>query len=619
MRKIPTGHLRTPAVYGGVVLLLLLLAFFAPGFSQGVGEARVAGRYVLFPLFRPRALQSLTLSWNGVALRFSRSAAPALEGFEISDAGAAIVLANNVRLRLTPGDDLNGSLSISPEASSTEAATGPLVIPFTLSGPFLVQGAGSALSWERGGRTYLLSLPTGARLDAESRLLTLPLDSRGIDLRMAGGPAFVASSRVLPARVAAQSPQLPDEKSLPSADQMQAAVARYVDAAYAGWTGTRYSAQDGLWKMPDGSAKFSDDIGVGLLAESLYRGTIDRFLPIWSDAVARQQDRLPGQKLALRTSVYAGNVRDFLGMLQSDAASDVDRARGLLAKSDPSLFGMNGISTLLADHGTPDLLHAERTLMAGVSAAGLDTPSALGLLDGLLDSAQEPSGGTGAAEQQQRLDAARAARELIDRRIIPSLRRVDNGVFLESGTPGQSVVKDNIRGGSLLLRAGSVLDYSRASAIGRSLIVTSLALADDSGLLPGTLTLASGRVVARAGVLAAESVYEQLPLDRYLPGEIPLSSQLGPGAWLWTAARLVSITSSDAAVSMVVAYPVGIPHYMAIQGLRPFTQIRLHSIPWHADPSYMKYSDGWTYDAVSRTLYLKLKGRAAQEEIDIRF
>src|SRR5208283_5596823 len=117
MRKLPTGHLRIPAVYGGVVLLLLLLAFFAPGFSQGVGDARVAGRYVLLPLFQPRALQSLTLSWNGMALRFSRSATPALEGFETTDAGAAIILANNVRLRLTPGNDLNGSLTISPEAS----------------------------------------------------------------------------------------------------------------------------------------------------------------------------------------------------------------------------------------------------------------------------------------------------------------------------------------------------------------------------------------------------------------------------------------------------------------------------------------------------------------------
>jgi len=553
-----------------------------------------------------------------MALRFSRSATPALEGFETTDAGAAIILANNVRLRLTPGNDLNGSLTISPEASSTGADAGPLVIPFALPDPVQEQSAGSALSWEQGGRTYLLSLPPGARVDAESRLLTLPLDSKGLDLRLAGAPALVASSGVLPGRAAAQASRLPEEKSLPSADQMQAALAKYVDAAYAGWTGTRFSAEDGLWKMPDGSAKFSDDIGVGLLAESLYRGTMDRFLQIWSDAVARQQDRLPGQKLALRTSAYVGNVRDFLRGLQSDAAADVDRARILLAKSDPSLFGMNGISTLLTDHGTPDQLHAAQTLMTGVSAAGLDTAAALGLLDGLLDSAQGPRAGAGAAEDHRR-EAARAARELIDKRILPSVRGADAGVFLESGTPRQSVVQDNIRCGSLLLRAGNALDYSRAAAIGRSLIVASLGLADESGLLPGTLTIASGRVAARAGVLAAESVYELLPLERYLPREIPLSSQLGPGAWLWTAARLVSMTGSDTAVSVVVAYPVGVAHYMAIQGLKPFTQIRLHSIPWHSDPSYMKYSDGWTYDAGTRTLYLKLKGRAAQEEIDIRF
>jgi hypothetical protein len=600
------------------VVLLLLLAFFAPGFSRGIGDARIAGRYVLLPLFRARALQSLTLSWNGMALRFSRSATPALEGFETSDAGAAIVLANNVRLRVIPGSDLSGSLSISPEASPTGIDVSPLVIPFTLSDPVQEQPAGSALSWERGGRTYVLTLPPGARVDAQSRLLTLPLDSRPIDLRMAGAPVLRASTAAMPARAAAQPAQLPEEKTLPSADQMQAAVSRYVDAAYAGWTGTRYSADDALWKMPVGGAKFSDDIGVGLLAESLYRGTQDRFLPIWLEAVGQQQDRVPGQKLALRTSPYAGNVRDYLRALQSDAASRVDRASGLLARSDPSLFGIEEISTLLADHGTPDQLQAAHTLMTGVNAAGLDTAAALGLLESLLTYAQETGAATSAAEDRNR-EAMRAARDLIDKRILPSVKAADMGVYLESGAPGQSAVRDNIRCGSLLLRSGTVLDYPRAAAIGRALVVASLGLADTMGYLPGTLTIASRRVAARAGALAPESVYELLPIDRYLPREIPLSPQLGPGTWLWTAARLVSVTGSSAEISVVVAYPLGVAHYMAIEGLKPFSQIHLHSIPWHSDPSYMKYSDGWTYDAGSLTLYLKLKGRAAQEEIDILF
>lgn len=609
MRKLPAGQLRIPGVYGGVVLLLLILAFFARGFSQGVGDARVAGRYAPFPLFRPTSLQNLTLSWNGIALRFSRLTTPALESIETSEAGTDIVLGDNVRLRVTSGNDFSGSLSIVPVMpSGGNPAAPPLVIPFTLSGPAQEPSAGSVLSWERGGRRYLLSLPPGARVDAASRLLTLPLNAGAMSFQIAGAPT--ASARAVQTNVPAKALRLPDENSMPSPDQMHAVLGRFLDAAYAGWTGTRFSASEAIWKMPDGAAGFSEDIGVGLLAEAISRGDWERLLPVWSEAIAQQQSRAPGQKLALRTSPYIGNMRDYIRALTTRAADEVDRVRGLLAKSDATLFATQSIVTLLADHGTPDLMQEAHSLMTGRSAAGLDTTAALGLLEGLLEFAKESS--TGNAD-------ARAARELIDRRIFPSVRATDAGLFLESGTRGRSEVKDSLRCGSLLLRAGTTLDYSRAAAVGRALIVASLSLGGETGYLPVTLTLSSGRISARVGSMAPESVYDLLPLDRYVPREIPLSRQLGAGSWIWTSARLISAESTDADTALVIAYPVGVAHYMAVQGIKPFAQIRLHSILWHSDPAYMKYSDGWTYDAASRTLYLKLTGRVAQEQITIRF
>jgi len=47
--------------------------------------------------------------------------------------------------------------------------------------------------------------------------------------------------------------------------------------------------------------------------------------------------------------------------------------------------------------------------------------------------------------------------------------------------------------------------------------------------------------------------------------------------------------------------------------------IRMHGIPWHADPAYAKYSDGWAYDSGTRTLYVKLTGRQPREELDIQY
>ena len=62
---------------------------------------------------------------------------------------------------------------------------------------------------------------------------------------------------------------------------------------------------------------------------------------------------------------------------------------------------------------------------------------------------------------------------------------------------------------------------------------------------------------------------------------------------------------------------MGIPFHAIIRGIAPFTLLKLHGIPWHSDPSYFKYSDGWTYDPKTRTLALKITGRADQETIDI--
>ena len=56
---------------------------------------------------------------------------------------------------------------------------------------------------------------------------------------------------------------------------------------------------------------------------------------------------------------------------------------------------------------------------------------------------------------------------------------------------------------------------------------------------------------------------------------------------------------------------------MIIQGIGPFSLLKLHGIPWHSDPIYFKYSDGWTYDAKARTLFMKVTGRSDRETIDI--
>jgi hypothetical protein len=180
-------------------------------------------------------------------------------------------------------------------------------------------------------------------------------------------------------------------------------------------------------------------------------------------------------------------------------------------------------------------------------------------------------------------------------------------------------VRESLRCGSLLVRAGALLDIPTFAAAGRSLVVSALGLAGEAGFLPAKLQLASSRASSLEGTLGPESVYGYLPAGRRIPREIPLSRQIGPGSWIWTAAEPISVESSSEETRLVLSFPAGQPHHLILQGIKPFTELRLHDIRWHPDPSYARYSDGWEYDAGTKTLYMKLTGRKDAEEIVIRY
>jgi hypothetical protein len=596
-----------PLVYVGVVLLLAVIALFARGFSRDVGDGRVAGRYSLLPLFQSRVPEELTLTWNGFAMHFSRSMTPGLKGYEPAGAGTDIVFDGDLRLRLSPGADTGGSITFSPVGASAASASSPLVVPFSVAGVIRDPPAGAALAWVRGGRTYLLTLPAGARTDIAAGTLTLPIagPAWNVVLQVEGVAASArAVSPASPARV--ESSRLPDEASMPSEAGLQASLAAYVDAAYQGWSVTRYQPAGSQWQLADGSSGFSEDIGVGLLAESVSRGTWQQVLPLWSAALALQQQKDPAA-LSFATSAYVGGLRDFARVQAGRAAQRLAQVHALLEKSDNQLLLVAGFVSLLAQEASPDGLQKAGAFLASRAPASLDIPSAAGFADALVDYARV----TAPQDAMTRL-----LKDAIERRILPAVRTTDAGVFLETAA-SRCDLQTSIQSGAVLMRAGALTDSTLAGAVGRGLVTSGLSLADAKGILPAAFGLAGRKISTREGSLGPESLYLKLPLDRFVPRASSLGSQMGPGAWVWTSARIASAAGTPVGAAIVFSYPQGIPYHVMIQGIRPFAQMKLHGIPWHADPSYAKYSDGWAYDAGSRTLFMKITGKSDREEIDI--
>ncbi len=586
-------------IYGGAVLALVAAGLFLRGMDLQVGDAQVTGRYD--PLPGSRSLRDLTLSWHGLSLRFSPSSSPGLAGFDDAAGASDILLDTGARLRLTPGTDPGGSLTITAIAGQQKA--GQLVVPFSVAGVLLQSPPGATLSWRSAGKTFLLTLPAAARVDSDAGTLSLPVGAAPWTGVLSEGGITAAAATVQQDSASRRSAAgtLPDERSLPGTEDLRAAIGVWLDKAWQGWSADRFAARDETWSLPDGTRGISDDIGVSLLAEAVARGSWTTWLPVWVDAVARH----PSAAGNGATSAFVGGTAGFARALSARTASVLAQVDSVSAGSGSVVLQTSGLVTLVLDHGSPDLLDTVLSFITTRKAASLSAPDALGLLDALVD----------AAVNVGMTDSVRAAlRELIGRRILAGVRSGDGGLFWD-GASGEVDVVASARCGVLLVRAGAALGDSRASAVGRGMIAAALGLADADGGLPATLRLSGNRIVSRSGSVAAESLYRLLPTGRRVPREVPLPSA-GPGVSIWTAAD-VTASRDGAMLKLILGYPAGVPHYFVIQGLGAFSEVLIHGIPWHADPEFARYPNGWSYDAGARLFNGKLTGRTGQEEIDI--
>jgi hypothetical protein len=612
-------YLFIPFLYSAVILGLFALALFGRGFSHGLGEARLTGRYAALPLFGSREVRTVSLSYNGLGLRFSRSAhsrislrgpdgsvlgTRGLRTVTLSAAGAEITFEGGARLAIISSAD--GSLSLAAEvtAEGGSAVSASLAVPYTLRGDLQPSQEQASLAWKKRAGLCLLTLPAGSRVDPAARRIVL-------ELRPGAQPAVARLSREAAAGPAsAAAPWLAAESGRVSTRDLAQALEKFSQAAWQGWNGPRRSGAGMSWTLTGGAAGFDERIALAMLAESIARGTYLELRPLAGEAIAQALRSPPQPGLTLASTAYVGNLREYTRRRAADSEREIERIGGLLARSDPSfLVTENLLPTVLA-HGQFDLVQGIHAFALQQEARELPIPAALGLLECLLDY-RELVGKTDTS-------AARC-RALVETRLFPAIRRTDAGLFIASSAQGPAQLLLSVRSGALLLRAGQALDFGTAGAVGRSLLVSSLSLADETGMLPARITLTADKVSAREGELAPEAVYGLLPLGTPLARETPLYGSLGPRSWILSAAPAPRVESTTGSAKITLAFPVGLPHYAVIQGIAGFTQLTLHGIPWRPAPDYAQYSDGYFYDAREQALYLKLTGRVEKEEIVVTY
>jgi hypothetical protein len=91
------------------------------------------------------------------------------------------------------------------------------------------------------------------------------------------------------------------------------------------------------------------------------------------------------------------------------------------------------------------------------------------------------------------------------------------------------------------------------------------------------------------------------------------------GIWAWTVSpNTRAYYSADGNLNLSIAFPANMTHFMIIRGVRPFLRIQIHGMDWRTDSQFERYdSSGWSYFPAEQTLILKLRHRAATENVRI--
>ncbi len=340
-------------------------------------------------------------------------------------------------------------------------------------------------------------------------------------------------------------------------------VQNYRTAAYNGFK-SRYDYNSGRASLPDGSTEFNETGYVYFISEALRRNEYGVILPDLLGSIEKNSSQFTWY-----SSPFTGDI--------------VNKGAPIL-RQDPADL-MEKISTLTIQ-GNPE---------------------------------ESPYKEVYALQKMLREKEEEDYEAWIEENLYPLIIWLEEGLFLFHPENPVCDIRLNLLAADLILKAGEAEESESLIQTGRKILITLLEKADQEGFLPAEITFSREHPSLESGFVRPETVLKLFPRQEFSPRFVDISDYTGKDSWIFTAAESVRITSSDEGLDIDLNYPRGQIHHVILKGIKPYDRILLHSIVWKSDPRFQRYSDGWVYDSVNQTLYVKIRQRAARETISIRY
>lgn len=605
--------IRPRPVFIIVPLLYLLLGFLflfqhirnTETFSTVVSGIDLTGTRTLQTQLNNPSIRNIRLTYNGLSLPLRSGSVVIvtadgihhklpISSYRVDGQEVRIIFKYNIILKFYT-DPHSQKITLVPEIPALIPAVKSIIIPISLDRKTVLETteAGQILLKTPDGHIYYLKHPSDTIVDFKRGRMK-------IHVQETLEKAIVLSPEAGKGRTAFMWYE--QEGKTISSTLFNETTQLYTDIAFAGWQ-RRLNPKTGQWGLPEGKAYYSEKAINAFLAESLVRGVYGKnWLTLTTAFESGTGD------LTLESAPFMGDIVSKTDQFWGPVTQKTRQIRSDIENGNRDILMEPALTGYLEDFGLYGLREAfSEMLMA--TTPDMDLLVMARTLHHITDLQEAGFRTDGQAEIIERL---------VEKGILPGIFWLGDGLYIFSAG-GKADIRNTIYIGFVLTRIARLESNEKYMAIGRKMILSALKLNDELGILPETVSFNGNDMKERTGAIPPEEIYPWIRENPYYPRRVSLARAIDRNSWLLTSAALPKINHTPTETSVTFQYPRGDVHHLVLKGIRPFQEIQMHGIRWNTDRRFQYYSDGWSYDEDTRTLYFKITHRNETEVIRILY
>ncbi|MDA3941338.1 MAG: hypothetical protein PF693_18865 [Spirochaetia bacterium] len=548
------------------------------------------------------SLSNVKLTLPGLALNFSKEpitfrtkegtiSSANITGFVSTESGFTLSFTNSLIININTNDSTSIVFDISYRADSTDTA-GSIVLSVEFMSDLHQVSFLPCFSYTVSGANYMIAARSGSIFDMTAGSLMLPLTNN--------------SASIVIDEIGDKDPlqyYFFGEQAPVSTDLYESTVENFISTAYEGWRVGRFNSENGDWALAEGTNGFDNYLLTSFISESLKRGRLAQIGNI-VDTVNSRED-----EFNFLSATFSGNIvnTNSSRIIIDDTLKK--RISTAVKSEDITLFLESNLMEELSWISSSALFRDFSKFVSSLDLGKRYVPAVLtGMVEVYMASIK--------IENDQYKDLMRLF-SVIEEQIFPSLTRVNNGLFISGGKESLFDTSLTIRTGIALYEIGKIESNNLFETIGKSMIVSVLSLADESGMIPEFIDRESE--IHGKGYFGADTLYPKLISNKYYPHVVNFKGTAGTDISVWTAANTVSHISTKNSSVFEFTYPLSGVHHVVIKGIEPFTNLQMNGINWNSDKRFQYYSSGWVYEREEKTLYIKQTQKRTKEKIVLNY